>query len=89
MDLLEKWLCWKNGFAGKMDLPEKWICLKNGFSGKMDFLEKWIFWKNGFSGKWIFWKMDFLEKSPSSINIDTNRIEVYVEGQYVQLRLFT
>jgi hypothetical protein len=34
MDLPEKWICQKNGFARKMDLPEKWIYQKNDFSRK-------------------------------------------------------
>jgi hypothetical protein len=44
MDLPEKWIWQKNGFARKMarkmDLPEKWIWQKNGFDRKMDLPEK-------------------------------------------------
>jgi hypothetical protein len=36
MDLPEKWISQKNGFARIMYLPEKWICQKNGFARKMD-----------------------------------------------------
>ncbi len=45
MDLPEKWICKKNGFARKMDLPE------NRFARKMDLAEKWICQKNGFASK--------------------------------------